>query len=179
MKEKKDKKLKLQGMKFGRLTVIEYYGVDKKRSSLWRCKCDCGNEKIVIGWRLKNGTIKSCGCLKDEKASQRRHKHGGSTSKLYWVWDCMKQRCNNPNQRAYKWYGAKGIKVCEEWLNDFTAFQKWAYNNGYKEGLSIDRIDPTKDYSPDNCQWITLSENVAKMNRNKKLKEDNKMIIND
>lgn len=160
--------LELQGMKFSRLTVIDFYGIDKKRSTLWRCKCDCGNETIVAGWRLKNGAIQSCGCLKNEKTSQRTYKHGESGSKLYWIWSCMKQRCFNPNARAFKWYGAKGIKVCDEWIHDFATFRKWAYDNGYIEGLSIDRIDSKKDYCPENCRWITLSENVARAHNTNK-----------
>ena len=74
----------------------------------------------------------------------------------------MKQRCNNPKDKAFRYYGAKGIQVCSEWNNDFKAFHDWALSAGYKEGLSIDRIDSNKNYEPTNCQWITLSANCCK-----------------
>lgn len=91
--------------------------------------------------------------------------------RLYNIWACMKQRCNNPNHTAAAWYHDKGIRVCEQWEKDFTAFQKWAIENGYFEGGSIDRIDPEKDYSPENCRWITLDENRKRAGNIKKTGE--------
>lgn len=84
--------------------------------------------------------------------------------KLYHIFYGMKARCYNQNNPKYKIYGGKGIKICNEWLADYEAFKKWSYHNGYKEGLSIDRIDSNKGYCPENCQWVTLSENSAKAN---------------
>lgn len=90
-------------------------------------------------------------------------KHGLSGTKLYSVWLTMKQRCQNSNCRGFKWYGAKGVKICQEWEHDAGAFCDWAKNNGYKEGLTIDRIDPAGDYTPENCRWISMQ----KQQRNK------------
>ena len=166
----------LKGMKFGKLTVIDFYGVNKKNNSLWKCKCDCGNESIVFGLSLKSGHTRSCGCLRREKASKMFKKHGGVGTRLYTIYYRMIERCYKPKNNSYRWYGSKGIKVCEEWRNDFATFKRWAYENGYREEkglpksecLSIDRIDPNKDYCPDNCRWITLSENVARTHNTNK-----------
>lgn len=84
-----------------------------------------------------------------------------SRSHLYMIWSSMKRRCENPNMPKYKYYGAKGIKVCGEW-HSFPKFKEWAKANGYVDGLSLDRIDSSRDYEPDNCQWMTLSDNATK-----------------
>ena len=85
-----------------------------------------------------------------------------SKTRLYRIWNGMKQRCNNPKSSTWKWYGGKGVKVCDEWENNFLNFKEWALSNGYNDNLTIDRIDPLEDYSPENCQWLTISENAAK-----------------
>lgn len=86
--------------------------------------------------------------------------------RLYNIWSCMKQRCNNPKHTAATWYHDKGIRVCAEW-NDFIPFQCWALKNGYSNNLTIDRIDPNRNYEPDNCQWITMEDNRKKIQRRK------------
>lgn len=159
------KRMNLIGQRFGKLVVREFWGI-KHHETWWVCDCDCGNETVVAGWRLKNGDIRSCGCLIGESAKKRFTKHGGCSggiSKLYYIYAEMKQRCYNKNRRQYKWYGAKGIRVCDEWLNSYANFEEWALSHGYVEGLSIDRIDSEKDYMPDNCRWITMNENTDRV----------------
>ena len=167
----------LAGKRFGRLTVIEKdAGNANRHSTFWRCRCDCGNDKIVATSHLLHGTVKSCGCLRKEQAIERfiqasrdNVTHGEAGTSLYDIWHLMKQRCGNPNNPAYKWYGAKGVRVCDEWV-DFKGFSEWAHNNGYRnienvpraQRLSIDRIDSNGDYCPENCRWITVSENTAR-----------------
>lgn len=143
----------LTGQRFGRLTVIRRDGTNKNGSATWLCKCDCGNVKVASGRDLTNGDTKSCGCSR-----RAPRKHGMTKTRLYRIWSDMKNRCQNPNNHAYKDYGGRGITVCKEWSDDFNRFKEWAADSGYREGLTIERIDFDKGYCPDNCTWITLSE---------------------
>lgn len=144
----------LTGNRYGKLVALER-AKNRGKHTMWKCKCDCGNYTITGANELKQGTTKSCGCLKFES---RNSTHGLTKTRLYSIWSKMKDRCLNKNNPAYKWYGGRGITICQEWLDDFMDFYKWAIENGYKEGLSIDRIDVNGNYEPCNCRWITLEE---------------------
>lgn len=159
----------LTGKRFGRLTVIEQVGKANNHGVLWRCKCDCGNEKNVRSNYLRSGGTTSCGCYRLEQKKEQfkrsaewKTTHGMSNTPLYRQWRAMKNRCYNKKQNMYPRYGGRGIKVCEEWQK-FEPFMEWALAHGYKEHLALDRIDGDGDYSPDNCRWVTQAEN----NRNK------------
>lgn len=159
----------LTGKKFGRLTVLYSEGKiynSKNRCYYWMCRCDCGNLKSVRGAHLKNGLVNSCGCLKKEKLSIPK-KHGFCDTKIYGVWEGIKDRCYRQKNSSYKNYGGRGIIMCEDWKNNFSNFYNWAIQNGYKEGLSIDRIDVNGNYEPTNCRWITQKEqcNNTRVNR--------------
>lgn len=159
----------LLGKTFGRLTVVNLDNwYPKLKQSRWICKCICGNEVIVLGNNLKRGIAKSCGCLQKERASKANTIHGGRGTRLYGIWKGMRQRCNDKNNKNY---GGKGIRICKEWYNDFAIFREWALSNNYKSNLSIDRIDPNKNYTPNNCQWITRVENTIKGNKERCLKK--------
>lgn len=150
----------LTGKKFGRLTVI---GISKKkvgRKTYWNCLCDCGKKKTVRSDSLQTST-KSCGCLRDEEAAKNvviNHTHKDSRSHLHYLWIRMKQRCSNPKTTRFEDYGGRGITVCDEWEGSYENFKQWAYENGYREGLSIERNDVNGNYSPDNCSWIEINE---------------------
>ena len=146
------------GKKFGRLRVVEYIGPDSRGRSVMRCTCDCGNQKNAHIGALRSGDAKSCGCITRENNATRAAKHNSSYTKLYKVWRHIKDRCFNENTENYKHYGGRGITMCSEWKDSFIAFQEWALTAGYKEGMSIDRINVDGDYSPDNCRWTTSLE---------------------
>lgn len=151
----------LTGSTFHRLTVVERMPVVKKGvAALWACVCECGNIVYARGADLSRGHTKSCGCI-------RKKEDGVSRSRLYVVWANMIQRCSNANKPDYKYYGGRGIKVCEEWKR-FGNFKAWAEGNGYLETLTLDRIDTNGNYEPRNCRWATVYEQRCNMRSNRK-----------
>ena len=144
------------GDKINRLTLIERIGKRK----YFVCECECGNILRVEQHRLLSGQTKSCGCYSRDLLKKNRTVHGKRNHRLYSIWGSMKSRCYYKNKDNYKYYGGKGIEVCEEWKNDFQEFYEWAMKNGYKEGLSIDRIDNSKNYKPSNCKFSNQTEQV-------------------
>lgn len=165
MRRCKNNSPELIGKRFGRLTVVGFSW--KKTYSAhawhWDCKCDCGNMAYGLKpYNVKSGQTTSCGCLKTEQnyhnLAASRTTHGLTNHPLHHVWCGIKNRCDNPNEPAYKNYGARGIKMCSEWHDDFQAFYDWAIKTGYAKGLTIERKNVNKGYSPDNCCWIPRSE---------------------
>lgn len=148
------KAVNLIGQRFGRLVAIE---PTKKRSGgsvVWRCICDCGNKAWVSADHLRSGNIQSCGCLQRERVSI----HGLYCHPLYPIWKDMNARCYNPKCKNYKWYGARGISVCEEWQNDPTLFIKWAMDTTWEKGLTLERKDNNGNYNSENCIFVTYLE---------------------
>ena len=162
----------LTGQKFNRWTVIERAENDKRGQAQWKCVCDCGNVSIVGGKDLRLNKSKSCGCLQKETASQVAKTHGKSKTRLYRIWNVMRQRCKNPKVPEYKRYGGRGISVCCQWENSFLDFYDWAIHHGYSDSLSIDRINVNGNYEPSNCRWATAIEQ-ARNKRNMRLIEYN------
>jgi hypothetical protein len=149
----------LTGMRFERLVVQNRdkmsYG---EKNSRWICKCDCGNFKSIRGKHLKDGLIKSCGCLCKEVSAEHCKKlstHNMSYTRLYGIYHGMKQRCYLKTDANYCLYGGRGIVICDEWKNDFMCFRNWAIANGYTDKLSVDRINVNGNYEPSNCRWAT------------------------
>lgn len=148
------------GRKFNRLTVIAEYS---KNGRVYRhCLCDCGKYVDTTLDKLESGHTKSCGCIKKGINS----KHGFSDTRLYRIYRKMLRRCYVPEEPAYKYYGAKGIKICDEWLKDRSAFLKWSIENGYSDRLTIDRINVYGNYEPNNCRWATKKEQALNRSNN-------------
>ena len=163
------RRLDLTGQRFGKLTVIGESGRQEcgsRKRILWLCRCDCGAEILVRGCNLRSGNTSSCGCLQRERTSAANTTHGchkggkGRNHRLYTIWSSMKARCLNPHSVSYKHYGARGITVCASWM-DFGEFMTWALANGYRDGLSIERLDNNRSYEPSNCTWIPLDRQAS------------------
>ena len=163
------RKLDLTGQRFGRLVVLSFHH-NENGKRYWLCLCDCGNKKIAHTSHLNFGLVKSCGCLADETRANNRlkkRKHGFShKERLYETWKNMKRRCCDPSNNRAKFYIEKGIKVCDEWMNDYSEFRQWALSHGYAETLTLDRINNDGDYCPENCRWATAKIQANNQSRN-------------
>lgn len=153
------------GMRSGRLVVIGFDHKTKTNHVYVKCKCDCGKECVVRASCIKRGTTKSCGCYAHDRNVEHSTKHNGFGTRLYNIWSGMKRRCYDPRTQAYKFYGLKGITYCKDWEN-FEPFQKWAFSHGYSDVLSLDRIDNSGDYCPENCRWVTQKEQARNKSNN-------------
>ena len=149
-----------RGQKFGTLTIIGFEHMPNYWK--WICRCECGSEKSYVPLKLIKGTTKTCGCGKAERCKEYsrtyRTKHGGRHTRLYHIWRGMKERCLTITHKDYANWGGRGIKICEEWLDDFNAFREWSLANGYEESLTIDRKNNDGNYEPSNCRWVTIQE---------------------
>lgn len=159
------KSIDITGKKFGHLTAIRFdhnhLQPSGRKTAYWLFRCDCGREKIMNRRNIVRGRIKTCGC------QQNKIKHGMAYTRIHKIWHGIKQRCLNKNNGRYYRYGARGIKICDEWRDDFVNFYKWAMEAGYTDELSIDRIDNDGNYCPENCRWITQKEQTRNCSKNR------------
>jgi len=143
------------GERWGYLVIT---GTVRRNRTYHIVKCDCGNTKEVLYQHLKKGKTKSCGCKSTEMKVKYSTKHGLHKSRIYQTYHDMKDRCSNPKNSHYHRYGGRGIVICDEWLEDFMNFYNWGMSNGYKDSLTIERVNNDGNYCPENCTWITNSE---------------------
>lgn len=150
------------GDRFGNLVVIGT-SAPRHKERTYVCKCDCGNEKTATSSSLFYGVTTSCGCMKSVHLHEsyiRSHGNKPLQSKdIVRLRQNMITRCYRKSSKSYKDYGGRGITVCDEWLKDHDAFEKWCFDNGWKKGLEIDRIDNEGNYAPENCRFVTKMQN--------------------
>jgi len=171
------KTINILKQQFGRLTVIGLFGHGHHGEAIWTCQCSCGNYVEVYGSALRSGKTRSCGCLQHEHgvnqaktiqplAASAKRTHGETGTRMYKIWAGMIQRCTNPKREAYKYYGGRGISVCDKWRH-YEGFKE-DMEESYFDGASIDRIDNDKGYEPGNCRWVTTQEQFS--NRRNKVR---------
>ena len=161
MSQRKD----ISTQRFGRLTVLRYVRSDKRGEAMWKCRCDCGKVVLALGGNLRSGHTQSCGCWMRQRAAAAQYVHGESRSRIsnrkrtseYQRWHSMRKRCLNPNCKAYKNYGGRGIKVCKRWKH----YPNFLADMGRcPSGKSLDRINNDGNYTPANCRWATQKQQV-------------------
>lgn len=151
----------LTGLRSGRLEVVKLDCKNKFGQMVWLCRCECGNYTTVVSSKIISQKAQSCGCINKERIaalSKARATHRMTGTRVYHIWQLMKQRCYNENKDGYERYGGRGIRVCEEWKSSFEGFYKWSMANGYTDKKSIDRINVNGNYEPSNCRWTTSKE---------------------
>lgn len=168
----------LSGKTFNRLTVLKLHhkkqlfnknGKPNGHLYYYECLCSCGKISIVASTLLKNNSVKSCGCLREDeiKKSENKHRiHGMKNTRIYKIWSSMRGRCHYKYIHGYERYGGRGIKVCQEWEENFMNFYNWSINNGYRDDLTIDRINFNGNYEPSNCRWVTKKEQARNTKSN-------------
>ena len=163
----------LTGMRFGQLTVLRRSEIRYFSNIMWECECDCGEKLLLASAILRRGQ-KSCikCCHKRESAPYRV-----SETHIYKIWQSIKSRCFRKSDRAYRYYGGRGIVMCDEWKNDFFAFQDWIVGHGYKDDLTIDRIDNNGNYCPGNCRFVTMKEQSRNKRNNIFVEHDGEVKI--
>lgn len=171
-------KNKRAGQIFERVTILDGLAEYDGKNTKVLCRCECGSNVKVRLDSLVHGLTKSCGCLRRELALELVRsgtQHGKSRSRLYTTWANMISRCSNKSHANYTRYGGRGISVCEEW-SEFIAFADWAVASGYQDALTIDRVNADGNYCPENCRWITQSENSK--STAKKIKRNDGKVFN-
>ena len=165
----------LEGRRFGRLTVIKFDGHARDKKALWLCMCDCGREHHAVTNKLTRGEVTSCGCfLKEERGSFRRT-HGMSTTPEFKAWSLMKARCTRVTAKDYVRYGGRGIRVCDRWMQSFTAFLEDVGMRPSKHH-SLGRIDNNGNYEPGNVRWETVAQQARNTRRNDLITHDGKTL---
>lgn len=169
MEKKKEFYEQFRNKRQGRILIHDVVRMEKRVGRIWSCTCDCGKEFEASTSRIASGGCTECPeCATRhnlERASRelRTHGLGNRRNRIYREWCAMKRRCTCPSDTDYKFYGAKGTSVCQEWLNSFPAFYDWAMQNGYTDQLTLDRINCEGNYNPQNCRWVPMS--VQSVNR--------------
>lgn len=157
----------LIGKKFNMLTIISHKKKGKYNCNYFVCKCDCGKITEIKSNHILNDNQLSCGCVRV------KYEDSKIGTILYDTWNRMIHRCYNVDNHKYPRYGARGIVVCDEWKNNYNAFYKWAINNGFKVGLSIDRVNNNGNYEPNNCRWATRKQQMNNTSRNRYITHNN------
>lgn len=154
-------RIELEGLRFGRL-FVERQTEAIAGAIAYKCLCDCGTRKTIRGVSLRKGDTASCGCARAEKMASQQYRHGYFGTREYNSWAAMVSRCNDENHPGWKYYGPRGIKVCERWLK----FEHFLEDMGARPPkTSIDRVDNDKGYEPGNCRWANAIQQLRNQRR--------------